>query len=275
MKEKIAINRRYRQFQQNIESMQHHNGLIHQLYIENRGSGKDDIGLIKARFVHYPDCQQLTIWLPEYGGQGYGMVRLLQMPDRHPVDVAPVRDRINGSIQILWDSQPFPPGQFLLEIEHPKGGLHILTFEKLASGVVPAPEAAPEIQEPTDKDGPIVYRDGTGKILVEEDMVLRARVQEDLIAKFGRHMEYETLGRSGSATYIEGDRRVKFYFEMGGGNCMGYLDIPSEEKWAAQTPFSLAERADILDFVAKTVQRDQASSCRYEIKDTDITYYYR
>lgn len=251
------------------------NGLILLGGIENRGPGQNDIGILKARFVHYPDCQQLTIWLPEYGGHDYGMLRLLKMPERTEIDAAPVRDRINGSIQILWDSQPFPPGQYLLEIEHPKGGLHILTFEKLPEGVEPPSEKVPEPQESNDKDGPIVYRDGTGKVMVEEDMLLRARAQEDLVAKFTRHMEYETLGRSGSATYIEGARRVKFYFEMGGGNCMGYLDIPSEAKWEAQTPFTLAERADILDFVARTVQRDQASSCRYEIKDTDISYYYR
>ena len=48
--------------------------------IVNTGDNAKDIGLLTARFVHYPDCQQLIVWLPEYGGRGYGTLRLVALP---------------------------------------------------------------------------------------------------------------------------------------------------------------------------------------------------
>ena len=96
-----------------------------------------------------------------------------------------------------------------------------------------------------------------------------------MAAQFGRKIEYEGTFRAGTITYVEGDLRINFYHEMGGGNCMFYVDIPTEEKWEVQTRTPLSRRQEILEFVAETVRREQASSTRYEIQDSAIVYYYQ
>ncbi len=62
---------------------------------------------------------------------------------------------------------------------------------------------------------------------------------------------------------------------MGGGNCMVYIDIPTQLQWEAFTKTPLARRKEILEFVAATVQAQQASNCNYEIKESSIGFYYK
>jgi hypothetical protein len=67
--------------------------------------------------------------------------------------------------------------------------------------------------------------------------------------------------------------RIEFYHEMyGGGYHMG-IDIPTENQWEKQTNTPLSKRQEILEFLAKTVQREQAPSWKYEIRETDIAFY--
>ena len=56
---------------------------------------------------------------------------------------------------------------------------------------------------------------------------------------------------------------------------MLYVDIPEEKDWEAKTKTSLSDRKEILEFVAATVQAQQASNCNYEIKDNAIVFYYK
>lgn len=105
-------------------------GVIELGRIENSGTSANDIGLIKASFAHYPDCQQLTIWLPQYGGHGYGMIRLIDNKTQQLIEEGLVADRLNGSVRILWDTLNVAPGDFTIEIEHPQGGKHLLSFTK-------------------------------------------------------------------------------------------------------------------------------------------------
>ncbi|MBK8355380.1 MAG: hypothetical protein IPL13_08400 [Saprospiraceae bacterium] len=96
----------------------------------------------------------------------------------------------------------------------------------------------------------------------------------DIVGKFTRKVEYKGNLRAGSIIYIEGDKRVKFDTEMGGGNCLFcfYSNFKSREK---ATKLPLSERVNILEFIAISANRDQASSCYYEITEDYITYYYR
>ena len=60
---------------------------------------------------------------------------------------------------------------------------------------------------------------------------------------------------------------------MYGGKYHFGIDIPTESQWEAQTKTPLSRRQEIIEFLAETVQREQAASWQYEIRDTDIAYY--
>ena len=124
-------------------------------------------------------------------------------------------------------------------------------------------------------NGPIKYRDGFGNIIENEDMVLREKFYKDLARKFSRHIEYKGNFRSGTIIYIDNEIRIEFYHEMGGGNCMLYIDIPSEEQWEAATKTPLSERQDIVEFVATRVKSEQASNCNFIIEKASIGFYYK
>ncbi|HWR32712.1 MAG TPA: hypothetical protein VN451_04275 [Chitinophagaceae bacterium] len=130
-------------------------------------------------------------------------------------------------------------------------------------------------QKREEAEKPIVYKDGFGKIIPDEDVILREKLNEELIRKFSRRIEYEGNLRAGSVIYIDRDTRISFYNEMGGGNCLAYIIVPKEEEWEAQTNTPLARRKDILEYVASAVQAQQASNCYFEIKENEIGFYYK
>ncbi len=47
---------------------------------------------------------------------------------------------------------------------------------------------------------------------------------------------------------------------MGGGNCLFYIDVPTVENWEKATGFSIAERDEILKYVAEETLRKQTVS---------------
>lgn len=119
------------------------------------------------------------------------------------------------------------------------------------------------------------YRDGFGNIIPDEDLIMREKANKELERKFSRRVEYEGNLRAGSVIYIDSESRIEFYNEMGGGNCMVYIDIPAEEQWEEATKTPLSRRSEILEFVAATVQAQQASNCYYEIKTKEINFCYK
>lgn len=260
--------------------MKQHFGIIELGIIENVGENATEIEQIKARFVHYPDCQQLTIWLPQYGWQGYGKIRLIDLKNQKIMDERLVTDRLNGGVQILWDTLPMEPSDYIIEIEHPKGGKHVLHFTKfkfkkvkVAKAVLPKATARkPKKDDFTVEPAP-VYRDGFGNIMPNEDEIIREKAWKNINAMFTRHLEYDGNFRGGTITYFEGDLRITFSHEMYGGKYHFGIDIPSESQWEAQTNTPLNRRQEIIEFVAQMVQREQASSWKYEIRDTDIAYF--
>ncbi len=122
---------------------------------------------------------------------------------------------------------------------------------------------------------PIVYKDGFGNIIPDEDLIIREKLNKELERKFSRRIEYESNLRSGSVIYIDKDTRIEFSNEMGGGNCMAYLNIPTEDQWEAATKTTLSRRNEILEYIAQVVQLQQASSCYFEIKENEIGFYYK
>lgn len=130
-------------------------------------------------------------------------------------------------------------------------------------------------QNKEDAGKPIIYRDGFGNIIPDEDLILRKKLNEEMVRKFSRRVEYEGNLRSGSVIYIDKDTRIEFSNEMGGGNCLAYISIPTEKEWEAQTNTPLSRRKDILEYVAAAVQAQQASNCYFEIKENEIGFYFK
>ncbi len=126
-----------------------------------------------------------------------------------------------------------------------------------------------------EKSKPIVYRDGFGNVIPDEDLILRERLNKELERKFSRRVEYEGNLRAGTVIYIDIDTRIEFYNEIGGGNCMVYISVPSEKKWEEHTKTPIDRRKDILEYVAAAVQTQQASNCNFEIKEDAISFYYK
>jgi hypothetical protein len=257
--------------------MKLHYGIIELGPIENVGEKASEIDLIKAQFVHYPDCQQLTIWLPQYGRQGYGHIRLIDNKTKTVVDDKPVTDRLNGSVQILWDTLNIPPNDYTIEIEHPKGGKHILPFKKFAKTkdvkqkkplYLLQQQQKATFPSESSQTGLNTYKDGFGHTLPDEDLILKEKVTKELVDKFTRYVTYEGSFRTGYVIYVEEDLRIKFRHEMGGDNCAVYIEIPTENRWEEETKTPLSRRDEIMSFVA-----NRAFSGRHEISD-DCIYYY-
>lgn len=233
----------------------------------NRGA-PEGVGPLAAKFVHYPGSQQLILWLPQDGYSGYETLQI-RGPGEGLAERAAVTDRLNGRVQILIDTYPWPPGSYRIEISHQAGWSHELSLEKLEAGAAcpPEPAAAPEPSA-----GPIVYRDGFGNILPDTDIEMRAATAERLAARFNRRLEFEGTYRTGIITYVEGDIRIRFSHEMCGGGVYFSIDIPARENWEARTGRPLAERADIIAFLAEETRRRQASRWNYVIHEDRIDF---
>lgn len=223
------------------------------------------------KLVHYPDCQQLILWLPA-PGRDYGNFRLVSSDNNEILEAFPVADQLSGSIQLIRDTLPWTPGNYRIEIDHPGGWQHQVLLKKYEYGDAP-PQPLPEEKIPDTETEPIVYRDGLGNIIENEDLLLREKALRDISRRFRRRITFKGNFRAGSILFTDGDRQLEFYHEMGGGNCLFYVDIPSAADWEKQTGITLAEREDIIRWLAATVHTQQAPSARYEIGDTSIVYY--
>ncbi|MBP6695715.1 MAG: hypothetical protein KA161_11335 [Saprospiraceae bacterium] len=228
----------------------------------------------RVRLVHYPDCQQLIIWLPVDGIHYLDMV-ICDQKTKDEIWRKDIREIINGTIQIILDTLPFGPGELFIKITKKNGLQHIINLKKYDEGVIPIqPVISPEIVPEEDK-APIIYRDGFGNIIPDQDLILRENVFNELYRKFSRRVKYEGAGRSNNVIFVDGNKILTFYSEMGGGNCLFYIDIPAKENWVNETGYSLDERDEILQFVAESTLRDQTTSsgAYFEIEDKWITFY--
>lgn len=81
------------------------------------------------RFVHYPDCQQMIIWLPEYYSN-YDYLLIRKKKTEEIIFEKKVSEVINGSIQIIIDSLFILPGAYELIITNISGDKHIIEFIK-------------------------------------------------------------------------------------------------------------------------------------------------
>jgi hypothetical protein len=102
---------------------------------------------------------------------------------------------------------------------------------------------------------------------------MRGQAQRDIARMFGRRLEYEGNSRSGTVIFVDGDMRIRFVHEMGGGDVKFSIELPSVDHWEGFTRTPLARRDEIVAFVAERVRIEKANSWRYEIGDATIDYY--
>lgn len=228
-----------------------------------------EIGVITLRFVCYPGAQQLILWLPQSGYHGYGDVTVTR--DGALMEQASVRERLSGSVQILWDTLAWAPGDYRITITHADGWRHEAGLQKLEAGVAPPQPELPPAPPPSDT--PIVYRDGFGNVIPDTDLEIRAQAQAKLARTFGRRLEYEGTARAGSVIYIDPVHRVVFENELCGGALQATIYIPTAAHWEAATGAPLAMRDEIVAFVAHRFQHEQASNWKYRITDASIDFY--
>ena len=223
--------------------------------------------------VHYPDCQQLIIWLPEYY-TGYDRIEITDAFNEKLVYVAKIKDIISGSVQILLDTLFLYPGEFVLSIYNEDNVCYKVHLKKNHKGEQPLQNVqTPILKESSIDNDTIMYKDGFGNSLPDEDLILRDQVVKKTINKVFRRLEFISYGRDGEVVYIEGDKKIGFYMELGGNDCVFYLIVPPPEKWEAETKFPLSERDEILLYVAEGTLRDQAPNCMYRIAKREIYFY--
>lgn len=121
-----------------------------------------------VKFVHYPDCQQLIIWLPEHYNN-YSTISIVDSGSEENIFQNNINDIISGSTKIIIDSLFIRPGNFVVSIQANCGLTHEIYFNKLKEGekVPPAPVAPVEDDDAVKE--PIVYRDGFGNIIKDDD----------------------------------------------------------------------------------------------------------
>ena len=99
--------------------------------------------------------------------------------------------------------------------------------------------------------------------------------KKDSKSEDGRCLVFENNGRSGHAIYRDGYKTTRFYTEFGGGDCIFYMVIPSKEHWEKETGYAVAERDEILTFIAQESMKKQANifGAYYKIQDCHIVFY--
>ncbi len=276
-------------------------GIIEITRIENSGDNDIKIGTLTARFVRYPGCQQLQVWLPESGYGGYGQIRLIDFVDNILIEEYPVANKLNGSVQMLWDTLTWRPGQYRIEIEHPGKGLHYLYCTKREvdsyipeNGIVEMPMAragSPSLvtdlvpkQELTEEDSSDslwkIYMDGFGNPIPNFDQQIRDRAFEGLKESFESipeedeaELEFDDKGRGGYISYIYKEISIRFWYEGGAGDCKMFIEVPGKNVWEKETGVPLEKRREVLLFVASGVKRHFAVAWRFEIDDCSISLF--
>jgi hypothetical protein len=234
-------------------------------------SGAPCAGVPTVKAVHYPGAQQIVLWLPRsiYEDDGYQDVVLLR--DGAEVWREAVRSRINGSVQMLFDTLTWPPGGYLVAITHRDGWRHEVGLIKHDADWRPPPPPAPAPEPP--RAEPDVWRDGAGKVIPQVDLQIRAELEANIARRFGRRLSYEGTYRSGTIIYDDGKHIIHFDHEMCGGDLKFTICVPTREHWEASTGTPLSERDEIVEWVAGQVRRDQAPSWKYRITPDSIDFY--
>ena len=84
-------------------------------------------------------------------------------------------------------------------------------------------------------------------------------------------VEIVSHGRSGLLHYREGPHTHTFDWELGGGDVLMTVYVPTPTEWDAAVPWAAGRRAEILERLGRTLCRQQFPPGRFEIEDQWIT----
>jgi len=102
---------------------------------------------------------------------------------------------------------------------------------------------------------------------------IRATAAARLKHAFGRQVRFQGSLRDGSIHYEDGSCSLRFCCEMGGGDVGLIVHVPDSAHWSKATGLPADQRHDVLDFVARCTQREQAPHWRYEIGEREILFF--
>lgn len=248
-----------------------------------------------ARFVRYPGCQQLQLWLPQPDHHGLRRVQV-RRTDGLTVDDTWLHQRLSGSVQLLFDTLAWPPGAYRLTVDEAPGqpavvvALHKAEAQSAAGANIDAARAATaesraptstQVAEapataPTHPDAVRVYRDGLGRVIPDEAQQLRDTAWALLQRRFSRQVRVHNQGRGGTVTYEERLpqlRRIRFDHEIAAGPWHWVVSVPTPARWQAETGFALDERDEVLRHVAETLQRTQGPSWAWTLTEDAIAFH--
>lgn len=83
-------------------------------------------------------------------------------------------------------------------------------------------------------------------------------------------LSYESHGRTGAVILHLGKKTCKFWHDIGSGNALIVLDVPTEADWETQTGIPLAQRRAVLEFIGSQLAMSEVYDCSYQIKADTI-----
>ena len=93
-----------------------------------------------------------------------------------------------------------------------------------------------------------------------------SRLLNFFTGKTGPKILYDSQGREGYVWYKSADTKFAMYYELGGGDCVTIIHIPTPEEWEKVTQLPLAQREEVLNFIGRQVAQDQVSGGRGSFK---------
>lgn len=99
--------------------------------------------------------------------------------------------------------------------------------------------------------------------------------REQAYTNKNKNITFEYDGRSGYAIYRDGNKTTRFYTEVGGGDCIFYIVIPTAEQWSSETGYPSIERDVIIKYVAEESLKKQPKihGTFYNIADKHIVFF--
>jgi hypothetical protein len=85
-----------------------------------------------------------------------------------------------------------------------------------------------------------------------------------------QRLTYFKKDRGGHILYSNTSKTIKFEIEIGGGDGVIIIYIPTKQIWETETKTDILCRQEVLDFLCKQVIKDQAPNCYCVIKDDCI-----
>lgn len=275
--------------------------IIRFLSLQNQDQNPNSNESLTVRFVRYPESQQLVIWLPSSGYLGYSHYLLSHYENE--LEKGEVSNKLNGSVQMLWDSLLWKEGLYTLQIHHQQGWYHELRFIKQRmkesmfdmydSGVINhknfplylsqwnLPIKSLVVNRKPENSTAHSGDSGDSGGSIEEATIRQSATQSignlflsllNPTEEYPR-LEYEEKDKEVWIYYVDEKYRIPLrasFEEMDAELCIW---IPTEETWEDATGLPVSKRRETLLFIAQQVRRDQAPIWRFEIGEDSIRFF--